>query len=877
MAGNLKTLLEAAMKNRPEPRRVGAELIPGSCIAGRYEVIELLGSGGMAKVYKARDLQFDRVVAVKALSTSAPDVMLRFLNEMKVHSRLHHVNIVEALDCFTDDDSGQIVFIMEYLNGVALDAIIKASGNGIHDTVEVYSLLAPILKALDYAHRQGLVHRDLKPGNIVLILRDGEVVPKVVDFGIAKVQDEMQKITKTGHVVGSPIYMSPEQCRGETLGASSDVYSLSLIAYELLSGELAYGERHPIAVMRAHCDVKRLPTPIYSRECGAFIGMPVLLNSILERAAQTDKELRFQSAGEFLKAIDFWYQSVKVGATDDAEGAAPYQLKKRPAPDTDSESETFDRLPDSDAELVDAESVSTGSGLAELWKLSDLLNVRGERDWNKVSGNTIDIPVIQSSSGKTLASRYQIQNVIGAGGMAVVYRARDVDSGKMVAAKTLKLLEPSLAERFLREIRIHSEIKHPNIVRALDYFKTPEGQVFFIMELLEGRTLDSMLDESKVVAPSDIASILAQICDALEFAHDQGIIHRDLKPDNIMLTESGGSLRVKVLDFGLAKIQDDLQKLTQSGVLIGSPAYMSPEHCLGEKLDTSSDLYSLGVLAYEMITGTLPFGEGSDIALLQSHCDPTLTPIPLSGLRADLPGVEELDRIFARLLCKEPAGRPSSVTELKEMLSSWWRNYLEAELGPSPFRVLRRRRQTKSAASDLRTSRKTSVKGASNLDSQELDNLVSQFRDEQLDSFVSKLDTERSLPRRTRETPSKAAIGTYVAVALALIIIGGGALFAFNFFSGKASQVPGATASTPGSAQKKASEFENPLSRLMKTGSENLEGSLPNAETRTSPDLPATTQAGRAQTPADVSSVMQKSRTKKSVGKIQGVGNLKSR
>src|SRR5690606_21331184 len=141
---------------------------------------------------------------------------------------------------------------------------------------------------------------------------------------------------------------------------------------------------------------------------------------------------------------------------------------------------------------------------------------------------------------------------------------------------------------------------------------------FFIMELLEGRTLDSMLDESKVVAPSDIASILAQICDALEFAHDQGIIHRDLKPDNIMLTESGGSLRVKVLDFGLAKIQDDLQKLTQSGVLIGSPAYMSPEHCLGEKLDTSSDLYSLGVLAYEMITGTLPFGEGSDIALLQS-------------------------------------------------------------------------------------------------------------------------------------------------------------------------------------------------------------------------------------------------------------------
>ncbi len=290
-------------------------------------------------------------------------------------------------------------------------------------------------------------------------------------------------------------------------------------------------------------------------------------------------------------------------------------------------------------------------------------------------------------AGQLIGNNYVIINKIGEGAMASVYKAKQSSTGRLVAIKTLKFVDPTLAERFAREVKIHSRLKHENIVEAIECITTPHGRSYFIMELLQGMSLEDHIDtKGRFNNPTDIANILSQICEALEYAHEKGIIHRDVKPENIILTHQDGRVKVKVLDFGVAKIQEDLQRLTKTGVVLGSPAYMSPEQCMGMDLDHRSDLYSLAVVAYEMVTGQLPFEAETPVQMMEAHCDPTVKPTPLAKYRNDLSALVKLQSALSNVLISEADKRTQTVDQFKMELEIWWRAATAGSKDlPSPF------------------------------------------------------------------------------------------------------------------------------------------------------------------------------------------------
>ncbi|EFO80380.1 protein kinase [Oscillochloris trichoides DG-6] len=248
--------------------------------------------------------------------------------------------------------------------------------------------------------------------------------------------------------------------------------------------------------------------------------------------------------------------------------------------------------------------------------------------------------------------RYEIQDELGRGGMARVYRAEDTLLRRPVAIKVLAAqlsMDSEFVRRFEREARTAAALRHPNIITIYDVGEA-EGFYYIAMELINGRSLHSILTEQSALGLGYAISLLDPIAQALDFAHAQGAVHRDVKPHNIMLDRQG---RVVLADFGIAQTPDaDSERLTRTGVFMGTPEYISPEQAEARRVDGQSDLYSLGVVAYEIITGRVPFS-GATPQLIVSHAQ--LPPPPPTSVVAHLPS--ELDLVLARALAKRPQGR----------------------------------------------------------------------------------------------------------------------------------------------------------------------------------------------------------------------------
>ncbi len=216
--------------------------------------------------------------------------------------------------------------------------------------------------------------------------------------------------------------------------------------------------------------------------------------------------------------------------------------------------------------------------------------------------------------GAIVAERYHILKKLGEGGMGTVYLAEHVKMGRKAA---LKVMNPGMntdadaIARFNREAANASRLNHPNVCAIYDFGETSDGLIYLAMEFIEGESLTSLIEKNGSLAAPRAASIIHQAADALAVAHDYGIVHRDLKPDNIMIAKDrDGADVVKVVDFGIAKASSsDAQKVTKTGLVVGTPEYMSPEQLAGDKLDGRSDIYSLGLVAFNCLTGLLPFPE----------------------------------------------------------------------------------------------------------------------------------------------------------------------------------------------------------------------------------------------------------------------------
>ena len=218
-------------------------------------------------------------------------------------------------------------------------------------------------------------------------------------------------------------------------------------------------------------------------------------------------------------------------------------------------------------------------------------------------------------SEKQLIGRYEIVSELGRGGMGVVFKAWEESLQRFVAIKMLgdQLTDDeSLVTRFLREARAVADLNHPNVVQVFTV-DTHDGRPYFAMEYVEGESLTELIRTSRCVDPKRAVQLLKEVATGLGAAHDKGVVHRDIKPDNIMLTKHGG---VKVVDFGVAKVEDPNTKLTATGLAVGTPNYVSPEVCLGLEVDKRSDLFSLGVVFYEMLTGDTPFKADSPLEML---------------------------------------------------------------------------------------------------------------------------------------------------------------------------------------------------------------------------------------------------------------------
>jgi eukaryotic-like serine/threonine-protein kinase len=278
-----------------------------------------------------------------------------------------------------------------------------------------------------------------------------------------------------------------------------------------------------------------------------------------------------------------------------------------------------------------------------------------------------------SLSGHVLDARYQVQKKLGEGGMSYVYLAREVATGHDVA---IKVLSPKLAtdrssvERLRREAGLAMRLDHPNVCRILRLGESEDGLIYLVMPFLKGELLS---DREVRGGPMDLAlgiDILRQVCAGLHHAHELLIVHRDLKPENIMLVEEdGGGARAVVMDFGLAKerrAEGQLAKLTATGIILGTPEFMSPEQIRGKQLDARSDIYALGIVAFEMFTGKLPFqGRNAQemmIARLRGQ------PLKLRQLRADAP--EGLERALARAMESSPDARYDTALEFAGALTS---------------------------------------------------------------------------------------------------------------------------------------------------------------------------------------------------------------
>lgn len=272
-----------------------------------------------------------------------------------------------------------------------------------------------------------------------------------------------------------------------------------------------------------------------------------------------------------------------------------------------------------------------------------------------------------SAVARVVDGKYQIVRMVGRGGMGAVYEAIHSTMQRRVALKILNadlVSNPAALERFRREALLSGRLKHPNAITIYDYGMSAIGEAYIVMEFLEGHSLGQELQQAKTLSPLRVVSVLAPVCDAVHAAHAEGIIHRDLKPANIMLEKLRTGETVKVLDFGIAKLamnNPSLMNLTGTGI-IGTPQYMSPEQCQAHRIDGRSDVYSIGVIAYEMLTGKLPFDEPTPLATVIAQVKQK--PKPVRELRPDIPPA--LEAVVMRALEKSPANRHQTAEELSE-------------------------------------------------------------------------------------------------------------------------------------------------------------------------------------------------------------------
>jgi serine/threonine-protein kinase len=553
----------------------------------------------------------ERPVVVKVIRrehAKDPSFLARFLDEARVQAQLQHPGVAQVLDAAMDDVTGEPYVVVEHVEGRSLgDVRARAVQMGVRvDWPSAAAIAVMIAEALAHVHERqdatgralAIVHRDLSPQNVMMSYA-GDI--KLIDFGTARGQNRRCH-TVAGVVFAKPGYVAPEVANGNVGDARVDLYALGVMLWELCAGRrFLQGEAsdHLAAVAR---NEKNLP-PIAEE-----VDMPVELDRIIAKLTSFDRDDRYLAAR--MAACDL----AKVLSAAPAMPSGERGIRARAAL-------LMQRL-------FPAEPARSRREFGRL-----AVAARAHRGAGAGPAQAAPVVAAQPEAGahKDLlpGTRYQLGREIGRGASSVVYEAHHVDLGRRVAIKVLAA-EPSrsteLAERFRREARALSRLSHPSLVKLHDVGVSADGRLFGVMELLEGETLEAFMAREKGVDWREALTLVQKSLRALVAAHEAGIVHRDIKPANLFLTRAG---EVKLLDFGLAIGADEIAEREQGDAaaegsklagltLFGTPEYMAPEQAASGRVDARADLYALGCVLYEMLTGRLPFARPSSVAILDA-------------------------------------------------------------------------------------------------------------------------------------------------------------------------------------------------------------------------------------------------------------------
>ncbi len=565
----------------------------GKVIKGKYHIMREIGSGTVSTVYVAMNLTTNEVVALKAIHaglTEEGQFLARFRREAKLLKKLDSPYAVRLFDY--GEEEGLNFIALEYVPGRTLDQVLQDEGP--LEMERALIIAQQVAQSLADASAVGIVHRDLRPANVMVT--SGDAV-KVMDFGVAAGAN-LSHLFSTG-ILGMPHYLAPELAERETVNFRADVYSLGVILFEMVTGQVPYDADDAASIMLKHLQAPipsaRQLTPEVSQELDDLIG--------------------------------------KCLAKEPQERYLPLQLVRA------------------------------------------IADLRGEVGV---------VPGVEGAlAGRTLG-HYQLLERIGEGGMATVYKAYQPSLDRYVAVKVLPtylVYDPTFAVRFQREARAIARLNHPNILPVYD--SGQEGDLsYIVMRYVEAGTLRERLGE-----PLDLKTVLeiiSQVGEALDYAHQEGVIHRDVKPSNVLMDRGKWAL---LSDFGMAKIVEASVQLTKTGVGVGTPAYMSPEQGQGITVDTRSDVYSLGVMLHEMLTGQVPYDAETPMAVVIKHIT-----APLPSPREINPGIPRpVEQVMLKALAKDPADRFQSVGQMVEALKrAVAEAAVAAEVAPPPPPVERR-------------------------------------------------------------------------------------------------------------------------------------------------------------------------------------------